>query len=143
MDDWDDNGFARFVVNTNWYATARARFGTSTGPALLYVTGGGAWVHLTDGFTPNANGVAGDLMSRTASGWTFGGGTEVALGPHWSARFEALYIDAGHFDHQQAPDPLFADFKDRFMVVRAGLDYQFNPDPDCAARPNGSGHSHR
>ncbi len=125
VDDWFDTSFARMQANTNWYATARGRFGTSTGPALLYVTAGGAWVHFTDGFAPTTPVTTGDLSSRTGSGWTIGGGTQVALDPHWSARLESLYIDAGHREHQLLPAVYFADFKDRFMVVRAGLDYQF------------------
>jgi outer membrane immunogenic protein len=126
--DWNDNGVATFEADTNWYATARARFGTSTGPALLYFTAGGAWVGLKDGFAFAAAPFAtGDIASRTASGWTVGGGTEVALDSRWSARIESLYIDAGHREHVQCPTCTtgFADFKDRFMVVRAGLSYQF------------------
>ena len=45
--DWND-GF-RMSQKTTWYGTARARFGTTTGPALLYVTGGAAFVHLETG----------------------------------------------------------------------------------------------
>jgi len=121
--EWNDT-VSVFQADTKWYATARGRVGTTTGPALLYFTGGAAWVNLTDGFA--ATTLAGDASSRTASGWTLGGGTEVALDPHWSARFESLYIDVGHQIHQDVPSTVrFADFKDRFMVVRAGLNYQF------------------
>ena len=31
-------------VKTNWYGTLRGRIGTSTGPSLLYVTAGAAFV---------------------------------------------------------------------------------------------------
>ena len=124
VDDWFDTNFARFHVDTEWYATLRGRFGTSTGPALLYVTAGAAWVQLTDGFAPTGFGVTGDLNSRTAAGWTVGGGTEVALDARWSARLEVLYIDVGDRQHQVAPAAFFADFKDHFMVVRGGLNYQ-------------------
>src|SRR5262249_35255358 len=89
--DWNDT--VRFTDKTTWYGTARARIGTSTGPALLYFTAGAAWVHLTDTFALIG---ATNQISRTAPGWTAGGGTEVALDPRWSARLETLYIDAGH-----------------------------------------------
>jgi outer membrane immunogenic protein len=125
VDDWFDTGFARFQADTSWYATARARFGSSTGPALLYVTGGAAWVGLKDGFAQTNVIDVGDLASRTAIGWTIGGGTEVAIDSRWSAKLESLYIDAGHTNHQLVPAAFFADFKDRFMVVRAGLNYAF------------------
>jgi outer membrane immunogenic protein len=116
--EWNDTSRI-FSEKTNWYGTARARVGTTTGPALLYFTGGGAWVHLTDGIT--AGGLT-DVASKTAGGWTFGGGTEVALDSRWSARLESLYIDTGHTNH--AVGAVNADFKERFMVVRAGLNFK-------------------
>jgi outer membrane immunogenic protein len=120
--DWYDPRF-NFADKTSWYGTLRARAGTSTGPALLYFTGGGAWVNLTDSLTGTGTGTT---VSRTAGGWTFGGGTEVALDAHWSARIESFYIDAGH--RNLAGDALgrfHSDFKDRFTVVRAGVSYAF------------------
>jgi len=123
VSEWNDT-ISSFQADTHWYATARGRIGTTSGPALLYFTGGAAWVNLTDGFA--ATTLAGDASTRTAGGWTFGGGTEVALDQHWSARFESLYIDVGHEIHNDLPSLVrSADFKDRFMVVRAGLNYQF------------------
>jgi opacity protein-like surface antigen len=70
----------------------------------------------------------GDLTTRTQSGWTIGGGTEVAIDAHWSAKLESLYVDAGHFNHTNVPPPgvgFNADFKDRFMIVRTGLNFRF------------------
>jgi outer membrane immunogenic protein len=112
--DWNDT--VTFADKTSWYSTARARVGTTTGPALLYVTAGGAWVHLTDTFALIG---ATSQLSHTASGWTFGGGTEVALDQRWSARLETLYIDVGH-DNLNVGGA-HGDFKDRFTVVRAGI----------------------
>ena len=51
MSDWFDEE-ANFTANTDWYATLRGCFGINSGPALIYFTAGGAWVHLTDGFPP-------------------------------------------------------------------------------------------
>jgi outer membrane immunogenic protein len=34
-------------------------------------------------------------QNTTPSGWTIGGGTELALGPNWSATLEYLYVDLG------------------------------------------------
>jgi outer membrane immunogenic protein len=122
--------FDTFTAQTSWYATARGRVGTSTGPALLYFTAGAAWVGLKDGFGffPGPGGSVGiDIASRTAGGWTVGGGAEVAIDQRWSAKLESLYIDAGHTNHSdQIPAPFFfADYKERFMVVRAGLNFKF------------------
>ena len=130
--DWFDTPDT-FTVQTSWYATARARVGSTTGPALLYVTAGGAWVGLKDGFevstVPGASG-PGDVSSRVAGGWTIGGGTEVAIDSRWSAKLESLYIDVGHRQHaDMIPAPFFnADYKERFMVVRAGMNYKFGDD---------------
>src|SRR5208282_3409072 len=109
---------ARFEADTSWLGTVRARAGSSSGPALLYVTAGAAWVGLKDGFAPTSPGIVGDLASRTGFGYTVGGGTEVAIDSRWSAKIESLYVDAGHTNHSVAPTAFFADFKDRFMVVR-------------------------
>ena len=71
---------------------------------------------MTDGITIGA---LSDVASKTAGGWAVGGGTEVALDARWSARLESLYIDVGHTQH--AVGAVNADFKERFTVVRAGL----------------------
>ncbi len=116
--DWFDTG-RTFADKTSWYATARGRVGTSTGPALLYMTGGAAWVHLTDTLI---QGPFTATSSRTAGGWTIGGGVEVALDSRWSARVESLYMDVGHRILVPAAGTS-SDFKDRFTVVRAGVSY--------------------
>jgi opacity protein-like surface antigen len=121
MNDWFDED-DQFTANTNWYGTARARVGTTTGPALLYFTGGAAWVHSDDGFTPIPTAKTATLASRGVTGWTVGGGTEVAINARWSAKVETLYIDTGHSIRQtNPPSTKGADFKDRFTVVRAGV----------------------
>lgn len=108
---------------TDWYGTLRGRIGTTTGPALLYLTGGGAFARVRDGLR-NVNTGAADVSSRNAAGWTFGGGTEIALDARWSARFEYLYMDLGS-THRSIAGVWDGDFKDRFQVVRAGLSYKF------------------
>jgi outer membrane immunogenic protein len=122
--DWFDQT-DNFTQNTNWYATARVRAGVSNGPALFYFTGGAAWVHSEVGFAKTLTAFPGDVAWRTVSGWTIGGGTEVALNERWSARLESLYIDAGESTHTDTISPNFwAEFKQRFVVVRAGLNYK-------------------
>jgi len=126
FNDWFDLT-ANFTQNTNWYATARGRVGISNGPALFYFTGGAAWVNVEDGFAPTNAIATGDLAWHTRSGWTFGGGTEVALNERWSAKLESLFINTGTSAHTNVPPPgvgFNADFKERFVVVRAGLNYK-------------------
>ncbi len=125
MNDWFDEE-AAFMADTHWYATARARVGTTTGPALFYLTGGAAWVHASDGFQAIPTAPTATSGSRTGAGWTIGGGTEVAIDARWSAKIESLYIDTGHSISQISPPSAFgADFKNRFTVVRAGLNMKF------------------
>jgi outer membrane immunogenic protein len=121
-----------FTEKTSWYATIRGRAGVSTGPALLYFTGGVAFVNFQDGVVPDPTAplpVTGGASSKTSSGWTFGGGTELALDAHWSAKLESLFIDAGTSTHQSyAPPfgPAPVQFRERFGIVRVGLNYTFN-----------------
>jgi outer membrane immunogenic protein len=125
--DWFDPT-AIFTQNTSWYGTARGRIGVSNGPALFYFTGGAAWVRIEDGFAAASAIATGDLAWRTATGWVVGGGTEVALNARWSAKLESLYIDVGNSQHTNVPPPgvgFNANFKERFTVVRAGLNYKF------------------
>jgi opacity protein-like surface antigen len=72
--------------------------------------------------------VPGGLSSKTGTGWTWGGGTEVALDAHWSAKLESLYVDSGSSIHGTfAPVATFpVEFKERFVIVRFGLNYAFN-----------------
>lgn len=53
LTDWGDDGppldLIIFSQKTSWLGTLRGRIGTTTGPALLYLTGGAAWVRLQDG----------------------------------------------------------------------------------------------
>ena len=108
------------------------------------MTGGAAFVRVENGHdttltpaqiqavAPGAS-VTGELRSETKSGWTIGGGTEVALDARWSARLEYLYIDAGKSRRTSIVNsPVFgttaidANFSNRFHVIRAGLNYSFN-----------------
>ena len=127
--DWNDAS-RTMSQKTDWYGTARGRIGTTTGPALLYMTGGGAWVRVRDGISLSSG--AADVTTRTAGGWTYGGGTEVALDARWSAKLEYLYMDVGKSQHSVAG--FDGQFKDRFQVIRAGLNYKFGGSDVVTAR---------
>lgn len=111
-------------AKTGWYGTARGRVGYSTGPALLYVTGGGALVRVKNNydhfFFP-----ATAARSETATGWILGGGIEAALAGNWTAKSEYLYIDAGSQRVTNPGNNLTATFDNRFHVFRFGLNYRF------------------
>ena len=130
-EDWWDPGVT-FGVKTDWYGTVRGRVGTTTGPALLYMTGGAAFVNVTDSVNNPYAGGGSFSNASTRAGWTFGGGIETALDSRWSARLETLYIDTGTASVDGANT--HAEFKNRFEVIRAGLSYRFGGPDVITAR---------
>ena len=117
------------------FGTLRGRAGWSSGPSLLYLTGGLAYGHFdtTIFHTQTA------AFGRTAegkSGWTAGGGLEWMFWPNWSAKFEYLYYDLGRVTNAFAlirvPPGIgvyaATQAADRFNgnIVRAGVNYHFN-----------------
>jgi outer membrane immunogenic protein len=122
--EWNNND--TFALKTDWYSTLRARVGSTTGPAFLYVTGGAAFVNVRDTLT---QGTFGRSVSKTASGWAFGGGLETALDARWSARLESLYMNAGN-EETSGLAGIRTEFKNRFQIIRAGLNYSFGGGAD-------------
>jgi outer membrane immunogenic protein len=94
-----------FSVKTTWDGSVRARLGVLATPsALLYVTGGPAWLRYdstsTCGLSPT--GLCFTTMSplsitnsTTKTGWTFGVGGETRLAGNWFGRAEYRYADFG------------------------------------------------
>jgi outer membrane immunogenic protein len=94
-----------FSVATRWDASARARVGFLVTPsALLYVTGGAAWLNFSS-TSSCALAPAGSCAttvaplsitnSTTRVGWTIGGGGEMRLSSNWFLRTEYRYADFG------------------------------------------------
>src|SRR5712691_2034257 len=107
-------------LKTSWLGTLRGRVGYSTGPALLYVTAGGAWVHLQDQWsfaTPTSS-------TTTKSGGAFGGGIETILSGNWTSKTEYLFIDAGR-GNTLVSDGNSMQVDHTFHVFRSALIYQF------------------
>ena len=117
---------ATLGVKGSSIATLRGRLGYSTGPALLYVTGGGAWVNVREDWAfPGAT-----STSKTLSGSAFGGGIENTfnlfgmLGPNWTTKTEYLFVDVGNLDLPAAPAvPLST--SNKFHLFRSALSYRF------------------
>ena len=119
-----DNATSNFKVDTTWFATARGRLGYNTGPALLYVTGGGAWMSIEQSLTSTAGTASTD---KTLSGWTGGGGIEIALGSNWSSKNEYLFVDLGNGDALTSPGTALTLTPDyQFHMFRSALVYRFN-----------------
>ncbi len=131
----------------SWYGALRGRIGTTTGPALLYLTGGAAWVRLQDGVPPTSlAAIPGSLSGRTGTGWTWGGGTEDRARP-------TLVGEAGIALCQQRDEhalgfrapatTMFAEFKERFVIVRFGLNYAFIEAKQIRSSPRKRGPSEK
>jgi outer membrane immunogenic protein len=117
---------AALRIDTSWIATARGRVGYSTGPALLYATGGGAWVNTKDTFTGSTGTVV--SSTKTLSGWTVGGGIETAMWTNWSMKTEYLYVDAGKGDtYTSGAFTVTPDHQ--FHLFRSALTYRFGGNP--------------
>jgi len=118
-DNYNDSP-ALLGINTRWLATARGRLGYSSGPALLYVTGGGAWVKVRDDWAFPAPVSSG----KTLSGYSVGGGIETTIAGNWTTRTEYLYVDVGKGDTLvSAGSPIQVDHK--FHLFRTALTYRF------------------
>jgi outer membrane immunogenic protein len=79
-------------TSDTWLGTARGRVGYAFDRIMPYVTGGLAFGDIRAA-TP---GFAGATTTNT--GWTAGGGIEVALPGNWSAKAEYLHVDLGNFN---------------------------------------------
>jgi outer membrane immunogenic protein len=120
---------AALRIDTSWIATARGRVGYSTGPALLYATGGGAWVSSKNTFTGSTGAIV--SSDKTMSGYTVGGGIETVLWGNWSTKTEYLYVDVGKGD--TLTSGAFTVTPDhKFHLFRSGLTYRFNGNPLAA-----------
>ena len=72
--------------------------------------------------------------ATTRTGWTAGGGAEYLLDQHWTAKIEYQFVDLGTDTVRltavttvagTSPSSFNVAFRDRFNVVRVGLNYRF------------------
>jgi outer membrane immunogenic protein len=79
-----EDTFASYKFSNPWFGTLRGRMGYAFDNVLLYGTAGLAYGggRLT---------IAGLSESQAHMGWAAGGGVEIGLTPHWSARAEYLF----------------------------------------------------
>ena len=68
------------------------------------------------------------MANDLRSGWTAGGGLEVAFDPRWSVKLEYLYMDLGRRDMAwtfTGLPPIEESVQAQQNVVRAGLNFRF------------------
>jgi outer membrane immunogenic protein len=126
---------AAYSQNVPWFGTVRARVGYAPGPWMIYATGGYAYASVETNATATAAPLAATFNSNEIrSGWTAGGGIEVALAPQWSVKAEYLYVDLGsvrntwNFPGVPGAPAIPAVINDSHItmnVVRAGVNYRF------------------
>ena len=98
-----------------WFSTARARVGWANDGALIYVTGGGAWMGVDETDTISFAIISGlgpftsaASFSNTRSGYAVGAGIEMRLWANWTAKVEYLHLDVGGTTNTFSPGLPFA-----------------------------------
>jgi high affinity Mn2+ porin len=121
-------GAVSFTETVLSEGTVRARFGYAPGHWLFYATGGFAWAYDQQSLTQVATGNT-ETPFLWRLGWTVGGGFEVPIAPHWTARLEYLFKDYGRFTwlYSGGAQPISSDLT--LNELRFGLNYQFGGDP--------------
>ena len=110
-------------TSTSWLATMRPRIGYAFGNVLPYVTSGLATgdvnVHSYLKAPPGGGGVD---ETKTAVGWTVGGGVEALASSNWSVKVEYLYVQYPTTDAlSNVGTPTSTKFDE--SVVRLGINY--------------------
>jgi outer membrane immunogenic protein len=112
-----------------WFGTARGRLGYASAGWLIYATGGYAYTRLETNASASAGGLSASVhREESRSGWTAGGGIEVAFTPNWSAKVEYLYMDFGSRDSSWIFTglPTITDStRLHSNIVRGGVNYRF------------------
>ena len=121
-------GAVSFTETVLSEGTVRARFGYAPGHWLFYATGGFAWAYDQQSLTQVATGNT-ETPFLWRLGWTVGGGVEVPITPHWTARLEYLFKDYGRYSssYSGGAQPISSDLT--LNELRLGLNYQFGGDP--------------
>jgi outer membrane immunogenic protein len=123
------------------FGTVRGRLGFSTGPLLLYGTGGLAWGIVDTKQTSHHNGpdfaTPGGVVSGDSNhiGYAVGAGGEYRFSRNWSVKLEYLFIDLGEADYQltgttspTSKTPWAESLKQdlELHTVRLGINYKFD-----------------
>jgi outer membrane immunogenic protein len=123
---------------SDWLATVSGRVGGVIGDrTLVYIKGGGAWLHTNQSATVSAGigGIGGITQltsaSSTSAGWLLGMGTEYAFSRNWTGFLEYDYMD---FQAKNVALPLGvlapgavinASVVNKLSIAKAGVNYKF------------------
>ena len=109
--------------------TVRGRVGYAFDRALLYVTGGLAYGHVSN-YVKDNNDPGYWNGSKWRAGYTLGAGLEYAVTNNWSIKAEGLYYNLGRrtitFVDPASTTSLYpARFKTTGVIARLGVNYKF------------------
>jgi opacity protein-like surface antigen len=111
----------------NWYGTLSGRIGYVTGPLMLFVKGGAAWMNADYTMEVNSGLDGTTNVNTTRTGWNAGAGLEYMLGSRWSAKFEYDHLDFGSTTVGLVnPFGTSVTFKTAVNEVKAGVNYHFD-----------------
>ena len=127
-------------TSLDWLGTVRGRIGYASGDLLVYATGGLAYGKVKESFSYTASVLAFPFFSAngggsdTQTGWTVGGGAELALDKSWSIKGEYLFYDLGSqnvsapwtFLGVAVPGSFPMETKIDGQIARVGFNYNFH-----------------
>jgi outer membrane immunogenic protein len=120
--------------SSHWLATVRPRLGYAQNNWLFYVTGGAAFARATFAqsvFFNASNTAQSGSMTNSLTGWTVGGGIEVAVAPNWLLKAEYLYVGfpTQTINEFNSAFPTFTETATNRLsgsIFRVGVDYAFH-----------------
>jgi outer membrane immunogenic protein len=127
-------------TKVDWLGTAAARLGFAFDRTMVFVKGGGAWVHDKYDMTSFQTPFPSIHVEDTRWGWMFGAGIEHAFSGNWSAKVEYDYLDFGtkavNFPGLvglglTAPNDA-VEIRQRIHLVKFGVNYRFGAGPVVA-----------
>lgn len=136
-------GNVQVTSNDTWISTLAVRFGYAMDRWLIYGKAGGGWIGHS-GFTVTNLATSLSMSgsnSNTAGGWLVGAGSEWAITPNWTVKFEYDYLGLGNQSvtlpgtviSALAGDTFTTD-KSNVQMVKLGVNYLFNWDSPVVAK---------
>jgi outer membrane immunogenic protein len=135
----------KLTQSIDWFGTVRGRVGWTNGPALFYVTGGGAYAKVSTAltFVSNGAGTFSGAFGSIKTGWTAGAGVEAHLFGNWTAKAEYLYMDLGTVSGSVPTSfgvPFTFTGKVQDHIGRVGVNYKFGDPVYMPAAASGAMH---
>jgi outer membrane immunogenic protein len=125
---------ARTSSQIDWYGTARGILGVSSGPFMVYATGGLAYGQVSiDSFFETLGTSISSRASESKVGWVGGVGAKYLLQPNVILSLQYQYVDLGSLSVAGSSPPAFivvsqsANQNAHFQAVMAGISWKFTP----------------